>query len=85
MTLKVSMKNVGESAPALAYPIEDVPDITGVPRTKIFGAVKTKQLTARKAGRSTIIEHTELVRYIKSLPFKGKEPAQAKSISEPAT
>ena len=64
-------------APALAYPIENGPDVAGIPRTKIFEAVRTKQLTARKVGRSTIIEHPELVRYIKSLPSKGRDPEVA--------
>jgi hypothetical protein len=60
--------------PPISYPIEAVPDVTGIPRTKIFGAVKANQLTVRKAGRSTIVEHPELVRYIKTLPTKGRKP-----------
>ena len=60
--------------PPLSYPIETVPDITGIPRTKIFEAVRAKELTVRKAGRSTIVEHAELVRYIKALPTKGRKP-----------
>jgi hypothetical protein len=58
--------------PRLAYPIEDAPAITGIPRTKIFEAVRAKQLTVRKVGRTTIIEHPELVRYLASLPTKGR-------------
>jgi hypothetical protein len=60
--------------PPLAYPIEDVPEKTGIPRTKVYDAIRKKKLTARKAGRSTIIEHPELVRYLKTLPTKGREP-----------
>jgi hypothetical protein len=60
--------------PPLAYAIEEVPARTGITRTKIYDAIKKKKLTARKAGRSTIIEHPELVRYIKTLPTKGREP-----------
>jgi hypothetical protein len=63
--------------PPLAYPIEDVPARTGIPRTKVFEAIRKKELTARKAGRSTIIEHPELVRYLKTLPTKGREPEPA--------
>ena len=59
-------------APPLAYPIEDAPAVTGIPRTKIFEAVRTKQLTVRKIGRTTIVEHPELVRYVTSLPCKGR-------------
>jgi hypothetical protein len=60
--------------PRLAYPIEDAPAITGIPRTKIFEAVRTKQLMVRKVGRTTIIEHPQLVRYLASLPVKGRQP-----------
>jgi excisionase family DNA binding protein len=61
----------------IAYPIEMVPEITGIPRTKIFEAVRAKSLTARKVGRSTIIERTELERFIKTLPIKGRIPDAA--------
>jgi hypothetical protein len=60
--------------PRLSYRIEDLPKITGIPRTKIFEAVRTKQLTVRKAGRTTIVDHPEAVRFIFSLPTKGREP-----------
>jgi hypothetical protein len=58
----------------IAYPIETVPEITGIPRTKVFEAVRTKTLTARKIGRSTIIERVELERFIEALPIKGRVP-----------
>lgn len=61
----------------LAVPIERTPAMAGVSRTKIFEAVAAKELTARKAGRSTIIEISELRRWIRSLPTRGRE-------SEPA-
>jgi hypothetical protein len=63
----------GVPFPPLAYPIEDVPEVTGIPRTKVFEAVRNKQLTVRKAGRTTIVEHPELLRYVQSLPCKGRE------------
>jgi hypothetical protein len=62
----------GGPVPRLAYPIESAPAVTGIPRTKIFEAVRAKQLTVRKIGRSTIIEHDELMRFLKSLPSKGR-------------
>jgi hypothetical protein len=63
-----------DSAPAtpLSYPIEAIPDLTGIPRSKVFAAIRNKELRALKAGRSTIIEHPELVRYLASLPSKGR-------------
>jgi hypothetical protein len=54
----------------IAIPVEDAPQIVGVSRTRIFGAIRSGELSARKAGRSTIIEIDELKRWVKSLPFK---------------
>jgi hypothetical protein len=73
-----------ESAPhtPISYPIETVPKVTGISRTKLFEAVKAKKLTVRKAGRSTIVEHPELVRYIKTLPIKGRVPDAAADQSD---
>jgi hypothetical protein len=67
----------GLAAPPLAYPIEDAPAVTGIPRTKIFEAIRTKQLMVRKVGRTTIVEHPELLRYVSSLPCKGREGDRA--------
>jgi len=58
----------------LAYPIESVPAVAGISRTKVFEAVRNGQLTARKLGRSTIIERPELVRFLRSLPARGRKP-----------
>ncbi len=58
----------------IAYPIERAPDIAGVSRTRIFQAVREKEITARKAGKSTIIEAEELRRWVRALPAKGREP-----------
>jgi excisionase family DNA binding protein len=61
----------------IAYSIKDAPQAVGVSRTRIFEAVRNKELTARKAGRSTIIESDELKRWVKSLPIKGRVMAEA--------
>jgi hypothetical protein len=61
----------------LAYPIEQVPAVSGVPRTKVFEAVRKGQLMARKIGRSTLIEHAELQRFLTSLPTRGRRPEAA--------
>ena len=58
----------------LAYPIEGVPEVIGVPRDHVFRAIRNKELTAVKCGRRTIIEISELRRWIKSLPTKGRKP-----------
>jgi hypothetical protein len=54
----------------IAYSIEDAPQAVGVSRTRIFEAVRKSELTARKAGRSTIIETDELKRWVRSLPTR---------------
>jgi hypothetical protein len=50
---------------------------TGVSRTRIFMAIRDEELTARKAGKSTVIEADELRRWLRSLPTKGREPHTA--------
>jgi len=60
----------------LAYAIERIPDIAGVSRTRIFAAIRAKEITARKAGRSTIVETNELARWLRSLPTRGRDPDQ---------
>jgi excisionase family DNA binding protein len=62
----------------IAYSIEDAPQAVGVSRTRIFEAVRKNELTARKAGRSTIIETDELKRWVRSLPTR--LPARTKML-----
>ena len=57
------------SAP-VARPLEAVPGLTGVPRTKVFEDVRNGKLIVRKRGRTSIVEHDEVVRYVKSFPVK---------------
>lgn len=63
-----------EELDRIAYPIGEVPEITGINRTSLYRALKEKRLTARKNGRRTIIEAAELQRYIASLPVFGRDP-----------
>jgi hypothetical protein len=55
----------------LAYRVDKAGDAVGVSRTRIFEAIRNKELTARKAGRATIIETPELQRWLSSLPTRG--------------
>ena len=50
--------------------IPEAVDCSGIGRTKIFEAIKLGKLTARKAGRRTIILSDELAAFLKSLPVK---------------
>jgi hypothetical protein len=59
----------------ISHAIEDVPERTGINRCKVFAAIKNGHLTARKIGRSTIIEDGELRRWIGALPAKGRQPS----------
>jgi excisionase family DNA binding protein len=60
----------------ISHAIEDVPERTGINRSKIYAAIKNGHLTARKIGRSTIIEDGELRRWITTLPSRGRrQPA----------
>lgn len=61
----------------LAYPVEQAGAAVGVSRTRIFEAIRNKELTARKAGRATIIETPELQRWLSSLPTRGAETEPA--------
>ncbi|RWD62554.1 MAG: helix-turn-helix domain-containing protein [Mesorhizobium sp.] len=50
--------------------IEEAVDRSGIGRTKIFQAIKDGKLTARKAGRRTIILSEDLSNFLKSLPVR---------------
>lgn len=54
----------------IAYPVEEASAAAGVSRTRIFDAIRKNELTARKAGRATIIEAGELQRWVRSLPTR---------------
>jgi len=48
--------------------IPDAVKATGMSRTSIYEALKRGDLTARKAGRRTLISFAELESYLTSLP-----------------
>jgi hypothetical protein len=56
------------SIPRLAYNIEAARISAGVSRTRIFQAIKNRELIARKAGRATIILADDLLSWLKALP-----------------
>jgi hypothetical protein len=56
----------------IAYSLPEAARIACVSRTRIFDAVRSRELTIRKAGRSSIVTHDDLVAWIRSLPVKGK-------------
>jgi hypothetical protein len=61
----------------VAYPLPEAARAAGVSRTRIFEAVRNKELTIRKAGRASIVTHDDLMAWILSLPTKGRQPDEA--------
>jgi hypothetical protein len=61
-----------ENPTPIAYPIEDVPAVAGVSRTRVFQAARRRELIVRKAGRASVVMHDDLVAWIKSLPISRK-------------
>jgi excisionase family DNA binding protein len=62
---------------AIAYSPEDAATVTGRSRSRIFKAIKNKELTARKDGKATLLEADELRRWVRSLPTIGRQPVAA--------
>ena len=52
----------------LAYSIDEVCAIAGVGRTYIYNAISACDLTARKAGRRTLILRSDLEAWLAGLP-----------------
>lgn len=62
---------------AISYTPEQAAAVTGRSRTRIFKAIKDKELTARKDGKATLIEATEARRWVGSFPTIGRQPDAA--------
>jgi excisionase family DNA binding protein len=62
------------SIPRLGLTPDEAAISAGVNRTKIFAAIRDGELTARKSGKITIIEPSELQRWVRSLPTRGRAP-----------
>lgn len=54
--------------PPLAVSVGQACRLTGLGRTSLFAAIKRRDLTARKAGRRTLLEISELRRFLGTLP-----------------
>lgn len=52
----------------IAYQPAQAAIASGRTRTRIFGAIKSGELKARKDGKATVIEHEELMRWVRSFP-----------------
>jgi hypothetical protein len=58
----------------IAYSLPEAARLAGISRTRLFEAARKKELTIRKAGRSSLVMHDDLLTWIKSLPVKGRKP-----------
>ena len=56
-----------ERVTPLAYTIKDAVKLTGMSRTRLYEELKSGRLTAKKAGRSTLIPHESLEAWLKNL------------------
>jgi excisionase family DNA binding protein len=69
-----------DSKPAfepISYTPEQAAVVTGRSRSRIFKAIKDKELTARKDGKATLLEIEELRRWVRALPSIGRQPTAA--------
>jgi excisionase family DNA binding protein len=67
--------------PRLSLTPEEAAESTGFSRTRIFQAIRDEELTARKDGKATVIEISELLRWLRSLPTRGRPPAMEATAS----
>jgi hypothetical protein len=58
--------------PRVGFNPEEAAASVGIARTRIFEAIRKRELQARKAGRRTIIEPAELLRWVRTLPIRGR-------------
>jgi excisionase family DNA binding protein len=65
----------GRAIPRLGLSPDEAATAAGISRTRIFEAIRDGTLTARKIGKATIIEPDELQRWLRSLPTRGRAPA----------
>ena len=52
----------------IAVTIAEAVKISGISRTGLYGALKDNAISARKAGRRTLINYCDLLAYLASLP-----------------
>lgn len=67
----------GVAGAPISYTINGAVQATGVSRALLYEALKAKELTARKARSRTLIEHSELTRWVNNLPTIGRQPDAA--------
>ncbi len=60
--------NISAPDSVLAYTVEDFAAATGLGRTRLYAAIKSRQLRARKYGKRTVILAEDGRKFLASLP-----------------
>jgi excisionase family DNA binding protein len=68
--------------PRIAMKPGEAAEATGRSRTRIFKAIRDGELTARKDGKATVIEISELQRWLHSLPTRGRSADPAGVVTD---
>jgi len=66
--------NIRSTLPRFSLTPDEAAESTGFSRTRIFQAIRAGEITARKGGKATVIETDELLRWLHSLPTRGRGP-----------
>jgi excisionase family DNA binding protein len=69
----------GCGLPRFSLTPDETAESTGFSRTRIFQAIRDGELTARKDGKATVIETDEILRWLRSLPTRGRQPASGEA------
>jgi excisionase family DNA binding protein len=65
--------------PRLALTPDEAAACTGFSRSRIYEALASGALTARKNGKATVIELVELQRWLSTLPTRGRRPTMVEA------
>jgi excisionase family DNA binding protein len=74
----------GPRLPRFSLTPDEAAESTGFSKTRIFQAIRDEELTARKDGKATVIETNELLRWLRSLPTRGRHPTTVETIADAA-
>jgi excisionase family DNA binding protein len=62
--------DIRSGLPRFSLTPDEAAESTGFSKTRIFQAIRSGELAARKGGKATIVETDELLRWLRSLPAR---------------
>jgi len=68
--------NIQSGLPRFSLTPDEAAESTGFSRTRIFQAIRHDELMARKDGKAVVIETDKLLRWLRSLPTRGRQVAR---------